>query len=100
MERKEGKCVSVCDIDFGLELRKAHEEGYAAGLRDAAKWVSIEEQLPKIGERVIYLANYNKMIHVGPYHSVGARGAHYFIASNMLESAKWWMPLPPMPEEE
>ena len=27
--------MSVCDIDFGLELKKAYEHGYADGKRDA-----------------------------------------------------------------
>ena len=43
--------MSVCDIDFGLELKKAYEhgyaDGYADGKRDAAQWVSVEERLPE-----------------------------------------------------
>lgn len=65
-----------------------------------SNWINVKDQLPKIGERVIYLDSFRKMIRAGAYHSVGSKGAHYFISGNRLETAKWWMPTPELPEEE
>ena len=92
--------MSVCDIDFGLEMRKAHEEGYAEGLRDAAKWISVKEKLPEYGERVLFLTKERRLICVGPYRGEGGRGAQYFFNGNRIETAMWWMPLPEPPKEE
>ena len=34
------------NFDFSLELWKACEAGYAAGLKDAMKWISVKDELP------------------------------------------------------
>lgn len=63
-------------------------------------WISVKDRVPERYERVLYIDRHRKRVCVGSYHGVTARGTHYFMGGNRMESALWWMPLPEMPKEE
>lgn len=45
-------------IDIGADLRKAYDEGYADGKRDAASpWHRVEDELPKDGQCCLFFTN-------------------------------------------
>lgn len=93
--------MSVCDIDFGLELRKAHEEGYAEGRRDAVKWISVKDRLPEDGQKVLVCGT-RKGMQVGVFrglmHPFDAMG--WWWKKDTRLDVTHWMPLPESPEEE
>ena len=90
--------MSTGDIVCDYELKKAYEEGYAAGLRDTKKWKNAHEEPPERNQRVLYVPTGKERVSAGNYHGQGPRGGHYFMTANHLESAWWWMPPPEMPE--
>lgn len=91
--------MSVCDIDFGLELKKAYEHGYADGKRDAAQWVSVKERLPK--DFVSVLAH---MTDAGEFPEVreayAVCGMFFFPALHENHPVDYWAEMPKPPKEE
>lgn len=92
--------MSVQDhFDFGLELRKAHEHGYAEGKRDAVQWISVEERLPS--DFVSVLAH---MTDAGEFPSV--REAYvvcegfFFPALKEFHPVDCWAEMPEPSKEE
>jgi len=88
--------MSVCDIDFGLELKKAYEHGYADGKRDAAQWVSVEERLPEEVEDVLVFSRNGDVTWIQVAHIVKKQWWRNGIPSLCVTH---WMPLPEPPKE-
>ena len=62
------------------------------------QWISVKDALPEYGKRVMFITKERRLICVGPYRGAGVHGAQYFLNGNRIETAMWWMPLPPAPE--
>ena len=65
-----------------------------------SNWISVKDMLPNKGERVLFVTVQHRRVLMGSFHGDSRRGTAYFMAGNMLESGKWWMPLPELPKEE
>lgn len=96
--------MSVMNIDFGLELRKAYEEGYAEGVKDGMpKWTSVEESLPNRSDDYLVIIRVTNNIRVLSY---SARHKVFNAFDSQLEvnllpiPVTHWMPLPEPPKEE
>ena len=90
--------MSVQDhFDFGLELKKAYEHGYAEGQKDAAKWISVKERLPEAGARVLVAVG---AVFEAYIDDAGVWQRYYSSPmKDVLGEPTHWMPLPPSPEE-
>lgn len=64
------------------------------------QWIDIKKRSPEMHQRVLFISTGHERVCVGNYHGEGKKGGHYFLTSNRLETAKWWMPTPELPEEE
>lgn len=92
----DGKQMSVCDIDLGLELRKAHEEGYEKGRRDATQWISVKERVPRTDEQVLLITGQGAY-RVGRFSYIGRERAVWFRCGKSVIPCRYWMPLPELP---
>lgn len=80
------------EIDYGLELKKAYEKGYAEGLKESHKWYDVRQQLPRNDHYV--LATDGQQI-VKTRYMGQRKGKGYWVT---LINVTHWAPMPKLPE--
>ena len=88
------------NFDIGHDLKMEFENGYRAGVEAAQpKWISVEERLPDVGEKVMVRGVKNG-IQVGAFRGLSNPGKNrmWWWKKNTILEVTHWMPLPGMPE--
>lgn len=89
-------------MDIGKDLAKAFDDGYEQGKKDAVKWISVNDRLPEVGEKVLCICDtgYEGM----PVYGIGWRVSgdfwHILVLLGKNPTVLAWMPLPSMSEGE
>lgn len=92
MSTKEQKAKEYAENILGLdyigevEVEKAFETGWDEALK--SQWVSVEESLPKLFEKVLVMFEYEGEIQIHDYTYMG--GNFVYGASKIIA----WMPIP------
>ena len=79
-------------MDNFTATEQAYKNGYEQGMKDAVKWISIHERMPKILTKVLAINKYGEMM-VGTYTEWG------WIFPSYFEYITHWMQLPEPPKE-
>lgn len=86
-------------MDIGADLRRAYEDGYADGKREAApKWISVEERLPEVGQEYMTFRQFDGTMEVLHHKGDGVFGG--LEGLYVVYAITHWMPLPEPPKEE
>lgn len=67
-----------------------------------SEWINIHNQIPKIGEEVLFF--YDDQIHIGYIYNNESKPRKcewysYISKNSIIDLITWWMPLPKPPEE-
>ena len=102
------------NFDIGHDLKTAFEDGYRAGVEAARpKWISVEERLPNVGEKVMVCGVKNGMqvgtfrgiprsMQVGAFSGISRPGKNrkWWWKKDTILEVTHWMPLPEPPKED